>query len=64
MASVVADSQGFYQLSLLPGLYSIGLIDSVRIYMNLINDNGILNSLAIGRGRTEEDLFISYDAQY
>lgn len=61
---VNADAEGFYEMSLPAGTYSVAIVENGKLYANSTDGNGGLNPVTVSNGRIKFNVTMTYKAVF
>lgn len=64
VAETTADANGFYQVNLPAGTYSVAIVEDGKLYVNSFDSAGGLNPITIGSGIQKLNLNMTYKAVF
>ena len=64
VAETVSDDDGFYQLKILPGKYTLTVVENGKLYINVSDGQNGLNPIAIKVGTQQANLTLTYKAYF
>jgi len=61
---VSSDNNGFYQVDLPPGKYSVVVVEDGKLYSGITDGQGAVNPIEVGTSAQKLDLMINYKATF